>query len=472
MNYEVLKKIIISLLLILLLICIIILALTPSLELKGSKNIEIAYKGKYIDPGYKASFLGEDYSNKVVVSGYINTKKLGQYKITYRVSNSFFTNKVSRILKVVDKEKPTIRLIGADTVILCPNEKYKEKGFTALDNYDKNITKKVKIKKTKDKIIYTVNDTSKNQTKVVRNLIYQDNEAPEIIFENTSGEYIMQGDTYNYKNFKAEDNCDGDVTNKVEIKGNVDTSKPNKYTLKYIVSDSSGNKRTIKKTITVKNKNLYSAYGCGIKNAIFLTFDDGPASNTTNEILDILKEENIKATFFVTNNGDDNIIKREYNEGHAIGLHTGTHKYSEIYSSVQNYFNDIETVSKRVDKIIGIKPKIIRFPGGSSNTISAKYQTGIMTTLTSEVINRGYKYYDWNVDSEDAGKCAKKDENCIYESVINNLNKERCNMILMHDTKEITVKALKNIIVYGKTNGYSFYKIETNTPTVKHKINN
>ena len=206
---------------------------------------------------------------------------------------------------------------------------------------------------------------------------------------------------------------------------------------------------------------------------IYLTFDDGP-SYLTNEILDILKEENVPATFFVTSHQIDkyqNIIKREYTENHTVAIHTATHNYSYIYSSEQNYFNDLNEIRNKVFNIIGEKPRIIRLPGGSSNTISKKYSPGIMTRITEILTHNDFYYYDWNIDSMDAS--GRIDENQIYNNVITHL-KSGTNIILMHDspTKMTTVGALRDIIKYGKDNGYTFAKITKKTPQIHHHINN
>lgn len=206
---------------------------------------------------------------------------------------------------------------------------------------------------------------------------------------------------------------------------------------------------------------------------IYLTFDDGP-SYLTNEILDILKEENVPATFFVTSHQIDkyqNIIKREYTENHTVAIHTATHNYSYIYSSEQNYFNDLTEIRNKVFTIIGEKPRIIRLPGGSSNTISKKYSPGIMTRITEILTHNDFYYYDWNIDSMDAS--GRIDENQIYNNVITHL-KSGTNIILMHDspTKMTTVGALRDIIKYGKDNGYTFAKITKKTPQIHHHINN
>ena len=93
-----------------------------------------------------------------------------------------------------------------------------------------------------------------------------------------------------------------------------------------------------------------------------------------------------------------------------------------------------------------------------------------MTELTNEVISRGYRYYDWNVDSNDAGSAHSSQE--VYQNVVNNLSPYRANMVLMHDIKTTTKDAIRDIIRYGKNNGYTFKQIETNTYMVRHPVNN
>ena len=147
---------------------------------------------------------------------------------------------------------------------------------------------------------------------------------------------------------------------------------------------------------------------------IYLTFDDGP-SNYTEDILNILDKYDVKATFFVTCSGSlDKYAKKIIEKGHTLGLHTCTHRYNTIYSSEENYFNDLNSISNKVEELTGYKSKYIRFPGGSSNTIS-RFNKGIMTRLTQKVTEDGYKYYDWNIDSGDAAGADK-------EGVYNNFN--------------------------------------------------
>lgn len=206
---------------------------------------------------------------------------------------------------------------------------------------------------------------------------------------------------------------------------------------------------------------------------IYLTFDDGP-SYLTDTILDILKKENVPATFFVIGTQIDkyaNTIKRMQKENHTIALHSNTHNYSYIYANEENYYNDLNQIRNKVFQIVGIKPRIIRFPGGSSNTVSKKYNQGIMSRITNNLTENSFYYFDWNIDSTDASGNIQQD--VIYQNTVNKIH-SGTNIILMHDaaTKKTTALALENIIKYAKENGYTFAKITKNTPQIHHHINN
>lgn len=462
-NYKIIK---ISLIFILVLSIVFFLAnflLLPTIKLKGDKQITLGYNEKYKESGYTASFWGKNLTKKVKVTGKVNSSKLGEYKITYEVANGIFKMKKERVVKVEDSVAPVIKLDNKKEIQLCPGEKYKNHEYHAKDNYDGDITDKVKISYESDKIIYSVTDKSGNKHEVSRKVTYEDKQSPTLKLNGNDVIYLNIGNEYIEQNATAIDNCDTEINSKIKTTGTIDSNTTGEYIITYTVTDSANNKSEIKRKVIVSEK--------GAKGTIYLTFDDGPKSGTTEVILDILKEEGIKATFFVTNSGDDNLIKRAYDEGHSIALHTATHDYSQVYSSTEAYFSDLETVSNRVERITGYKSKIIRFPGGSSNTISRKYSSGIMSNLTREVLVRGYRYYDWNISSGDAagGKPSPDD---IYNNVVTNLSKDKINMVLMHDTKICTRDALRNIIKYGKDNGYIFDKIDYQTEMITQRVNN
>ena len=448
-----------------LLVLIGILILTPpKITIKNSLvNVHQKYT-----PDYKVTRFFTNYTKKTKVKENINTKKLGQYNITFKTKAGLITFKQIRRIKVVDSQFPVIVLNGETKTYVCPNKEYEDEKATAMDNYDGDLTKKIKIKITKDKIIYSVMDSSKNKTKVIRELVEGDKTNPEITLNGNGQIIIYQGDNYKEQGAKATDNCDGDLTNDIRTEGSVDSSKIGNYTITYKIEDKSGNVSEIKREVKVIARPISS--GSGRPGTIYLTFDDGPLQGTTNVILDILKEEGVKATFFVTRNGPDSLIKREHDEGHTVALHTWSHDYRTCYSSVNGYFDDLNRIANRVKNITGEDSKIIRFPGGSSNTISKNYSKGIMSTLSKEVVNRGYTYFDWNVSSGDAG--ATTSPNGVYSNVVNNLSKSRANIVLMHDIKTYTRDAIRNIIRYGKQNGYSFERITQNTSPYHQKINN
>ncbi len=208
----------------------------------------------------------------------------------------------------------------------------------------------------------------------------------------------------------------------------------------------------------------------GIKE-VFLTFDDGPSVNTA-KILDILKQNGVVGTFFVTaqNPKSKDLMKRILKEGSAIGAHSYTHEYS-IYQSEQTYFDDLNKLEDYIKSVTGKTTKIVRFPGGSSNTISRHYATGIMKTLAADLERKGYKYYDWNISSGDAaGKLQPVD------ALVRNATgtKHEKAIILMHDTqvKTTTVEALPQIIKWYKDNGYKFSTLENTAVQSHQNINN
>ena len=438
----------------------------PKIKLIGSKKVNITYNTNYIESGYKASFLFKNITNKITIDSNIDNSKIGTYYINYNLKYGPLKFSKKRTINIIDDIKPVIE-VDSKELKICPEASIPDINYQAKDEYDGIITDKVTKEITEDKIILNVKDSSGNSEYLGIDIIRGDTEAPVITLKGNKTIYLNTGVAYTEPGYSAIDNCDGDITDSVKIDSNL-KSAVGTYTIKYSVTDKHGNNKEETRTIIVRNNNYNSGtIGAG---TIYLTFDDGPNYGTTNVILDILKEEGVKATFFVTCNGPDSLIKRIVDEGHTIALHTATHDYSYVYSSVDNYFEDLTRVSNRVKNITGVDSKIIRFPGGSSNTVSRHYQIGIMSTLTSMVLDRGYRYYDWNVDSNDAG--GSNTSSAVYANVVNALSKNRANMVLMHDVKTQTRDALRDIIHYAKNNGYEFKQIDMSTYMVRHGVNN
>ncbi len=177
---------------------------------------------------------------------------------------------------------------------------------------------------------------------------------------------------------------------------------------------------------------------------VYITFDDGPSSKT-GEILDILKENNVKATFFVTGKEDSkyaDVYKRIVEEGHTLGMHSYSHRYSELYESLTSFQTDLHKLQTFLYETTGIWSTYYRFPGGSSNTVSKVNMKELINYLELENIT----YYDWNVASGDDRDGITSD--MIVTNVMTGVPKFENSIILLHDAsdKQATIDALPEII--------------------------
>lgn len=355
------------------------------LELKGQEQMVLEYGVPYQDPGASARFYGshlvpEGVEIPVQRTGSVDETKLGTYQIRYSASHERWHSEMERTVVIRDTMEPRIWLVEKPGKYVLPGEVYREEGFMARDNYDGDLTDRVKKTVLKNKIIYEVEDSSGNRAKAVRNIVYFDPDPP----------------------------------------------------------------------------------------VIYLTFDDGP-SPYTERLLEVLDQYDVKATFFVVNTGYSHLIDDIVSHGHAIGAHTYSHNYREIYSSEEAYFEDLERILDVIEDCSGVRTNLIRFPGGSSNTKS-RFNKGIMTRLAGELADRGYYYFDWNVDSNDAGGARTAQE--VYENVISGVQNQKASIVLQHDIKEYSVDAVERIIIWGLENGYSFRALNEESPTAAHDIQN
>ena len=206
---------------------------------------------------------------------------------------------------------------------------------------------------------------------------------------------------------------------------------------------------------------------------LYLTFDDGP-SELTPQILDILDKYDVKATFFVTGFATDcsKYIKEAHDRGHTIGMHTYSHDYSNVYKSAEAYYKDLSKISKLCEKELGFIPHYIRFPGGSSNTVSSNYCDGIMTYLSKDVLKKGYQYYDWNCTNGDAVG-GKQSVGKLYKNAIEAAGGTDL-VMLCHDSgdKKTTVDSLSKIIEYYQAEGYVLKAIDDTSYVPHHSIKN
>lgn len=204
------------------------------------------------------------------------------------------------------------------------------------------------------------------------------------------------------------------------------------------------------------------------KSTVYLTFDDGPSENTE-KILDILKENNINATFFpIYKQKSEKIYKRIVAEGHSLGNHTYSHDYSKIYTNLDNFAEEVKKLDNELYNITGTKPKLFRFPGGSNSGMASQYGgNNIMDYLTEYMANEKI-YFDWNVDSNDAKKVTN-DKDIIVNSVLEGCKGKEKAIVLMHDAapKTTTVEALPDIIKGLKEQGFKFDRLTEETDPIQ-----
>lgn len=221
------------------------------------------------------------------------------------------------------------------------------------------------------------------------------------------------------------------------------------------LNSSAGEQRT---SLPVQDKPLYAK-------EVFLTFDDGPSTNTQ-KILDILNEKDVKASFFILGSSAEkypNLVKTEYNAGMAVLNHSYSHNYS-MYKSVDTCTADFQRNEAVLKNILGVQPLgFIRFPGGSDNRVS---NSNTMKEIRNSFVNKGIAYVDWNVSSADAA-AATVPMDAIKNNVIGQLSHRSFGVVLMHDAslKTTTVEALPQIIDYLKSQGFVFRTFNDLTPT-------
>ncbi len=200
---------------------------------------------------------------------------------------------------------------------------------------------------------------------------------------------------------------------------------------------------------------------------VYLTFDDGP-SMRTDEVLDILDDYGIKATFFVVGHTDEHsqaMYKRIVDEGHTIGMHSYTHKYSEIYASVESFAKDVDRIENLIYDVTGVDSMYYRFPGGSSNKVSNAHMSEYIGYLNDKNI----VYFDWNVASGDATTQPYTADDLV-ENVMRDVVRYKTSVVLLHDSenKAITVEALPTLIESLQAQGAVLLPISKDTRLIQH----
>lgn len=450
-----------------------IFAPIPEFRLNGERDMTVASHTQYTDPGLTVMLGKKDLTEQVIFGGAVDTTKPGIYTLTYQLTVSQKTYTTSRTVTVIDKEPPVLELLGNSDMTVSLESLYQEPGYTANDRCDGDLTDKVQVERVvegeKMTLTYTVSDASGNAASLQRTVTIRDIVAPVLTLHGYAATYVPLGSSYSDPGYSAVDDADGDITGSVVRSGSVDDSKVGTYTINYSVTDKAGNSTTATRVVKVFVESADSP------DRVYLTFDDGPSSEVTPRILDILAVNKVKATFFIVNYGSTGrqLISRMINEGHTVAIHGYSHDYATIYANDEAFMNNVYALRDKLLADFGYNATIIRFPGGSSNTVSASYNSGIMSRLAVRVEQEGFSYFDWNVGSGDAaGYTVSSSE--IYHNVTGGLRRGRNNVVLMHDTnaKWTTADALQDIINYARGNGYSLLPITSGTYPVHHGIAN
>ncbi|HHW99042.1 MAG TPA: polysaccharide deacetylase [Firmicutes bacterium] len=206
----------------------------------------------------------------------------------------------------------------------------------------------------------------------------------------------------------------------------------------------------------------------------YLTFDDGPSANTE-QILNILQEYGVKATFFVIGSETEygkHLYRRIVEEGHAIGLHSYNHVYADIYKSEEAFMESMYKLRNLIENTTGVRPDILRFPGGSNTSFITRYGgPDLAASLVARLHREGMQYFDWNVSSLDATKPVV-DTKIITEATLRGAQGRNQAIVLMHDApaKKTTVEALPAIIEGLQAQGYTFEVLKRDTPPVHFRL--
>lgn len=446
---------------------------TVRFYMTGEQEMSIEQGTDFAEPGIYAVTTGRIFGEwekhlPISVSGAVDSGEVGVYRIDYTVHSLFGEFNTHRLVNVVDTQAPVIELQYIEGYEPSWIDGYQEEGYSAHDSYDGDLTDKVQRQQYADKIVYTVSDSSGNEVSVERPMPdYTD--TPLITLN--GGEYIeiYAGEPFYEPGYNAMDGRGNDLTGHVLAEGSVTQWLTGEYYLTYSLMSASGEGVSTTRVVNVlphPMPEIYEPEG----RVIYLTFDDGPGPYT-GRLLDILSAYGVPATFFVTAADDRyyDLIGRAYREGHSVGVHTATHNYSQIYASEEAWFEDFFTMQEIIYQQTGEYAQIFRFPGGSSNTVS-RFNPGIMTRLTKIMNDMGYRYFDWNVSSGDAGETNKTQE--IVDNIIAGCQNQRISVVLQHDIKDYSIAAVGQVINWGKNNGYTFRALDMHSPDNRHGINN
>lgn len=440
-----------------------------TVELQGGETVTLEYGENYQEDGAQVYFAGQALAEpEIEITGEVDPMSLGKYTITYTARILNRTAQTQRTVMIVDTQAPVITLVWDPDAYTEPGNEYIEEGYSAFDGVDGDLTDAVERSEADGIVTYTVTDASGNSTTVERTINYDDRTPPELTLLGDEIVRITAGTAFVEPGYTATDNVDGDITVNVTVSGAYNIEVAGQYTIRYSVSDSHGNTAEATRTLEVEEPEDDGSENTADK-VIYLTFDDGPGARTP-ELLEILDKYDAKVTFFVVGSAHLEYLDEIAAAGHSIGLHANNHSYSQIYASTEAFFVDLFALQDKVYEYTGVTATLYRFPGGSSNLVSKKYCPGIMSELVPMVEKEGFTYFDWHVDSCDAGGATTAQE--VYNNVINGISGKSTAVVLQHDVKSYSVDAVEMIIQWGLENGYTFLALDEQSPTAHHHVQN
>ena len=296
--------------------------------------------------------------------------------------------------------------------------------------------------------------------------VSEEAEAPRSVILLEGGDSITWtcGIPFTDPGFTAYDAKGRDRTGAVKVKGEVIPWKTGTYELSYRLKDRDKTIARAKRTVRVVKAELPDAVKAP-KKTIYLTFDDGPGPYTE-KVLKILDKYNIKATFFIVGSRSRcaKVLPKIAAAGHTIGIHAYNHNMERLYQSKRSYFSDLMQAQEVVHRYTGSYASVARLPGGS---ITASFMIGQLSdrykTFEKMMHKMGLRYYDWDIQPESAYETADG----TYRSFVNEMrHRSKPTIVLQHDTRYYSVKALENMIQWALDHGYSFLPIDQTTPEV------
>lgn len=313
-----------------------------------------------------------------------------------------------------DTVPPVIDLTYKTNYIVYPGQEYAEEGYSASDDRDGDLTEQVVRTVEDDTICYKVTDAAGNTSVRYRQIPYAE----------VSANILQEGET-------AED-----LAKMRESFPDADT-------------DQAGTNQTETGKI------------------VYLTFDDGPGPYTE-QLLDTLDRYGVHVTFFVTGAFPvyENYIRKEYEAGHSVGIHTFSHDFDKIYADTDAFWDDIGQMQEIIVRQTGHPTNLMRFAGGSSNTAGTWQAPGIMELLAKQAGQKGFQYFDWNVSSGDGGTYG--DSAMVISRITEQIQNYDTSVVLCHDTKDYTVNAMEYLIPWLLDNGYEIRPLSVDSFPAHH----